>query len=80
MSKIKYKPEDFIGKVFTRLSVVRLLSKEEDSRNGRYFECLCSCGNKKIVSLYHLIDNHAQSCGCLNKEVASKNRRSDLIG
>jgi hypothetical protein len=37
-----------------------------------YWNCICDCGNKTIVSTTHLISGNTKSCGCL-KVNASKN-------
>ena len=33
-----------------------------------YWECLCECGNKTIVSASYLRNGKIKSCGCLRKE------------
>jgi len=38
----------------------------------RYWLCFCDCGNKKYVCASNLYNKHAQSCGCLNKELTLK--------
>lgn len=54
---------NLVGERFGRLLVVRLFE-----RKSRYFlwECLCDCGNTKIVQGGHL--GSTKSCGCLRKE------------
>jgi hypothetical protein len=37
----------------------------------RYWECLCECGNTKIVSQSNLRSGAVLSCGCLQKERAA---------
>lgn len=52
---------DLTGQRFGRLTVLRRV-------HGKYWECLCDCGNTHIVNRDHLgIDTN--SCGCLRKEV-----------
>lgn len=64
-SKYKY-PKDLSGYRVGRLVVT---DSEPLHKNGRtYFECLCDCGNLKIVCRSHLFDNTTKSCGCLEKE------------
>jgi HNH endonuclease len=61
-------------------------------KNGKYWNCLCDCGNRSKVLTSNLTKkNPTQSCGCLtieNLKLVNKNRipwnkgkpRSDLIG
>ena len=60
---------DLTGRVFGRLTVVRWAGTQE--RNGNRFamwECLCSCGNTKIVRAGNLLANgHTRSCGCAKR-------------
>lgn len=38
-------------------------------RSGKhYFECVCKCGNKTVVSSSNLRSGHTKSCGCLRVE------------
>lgn len=53
----------------------RLLYLEEAGRNkwgAVLWKCLCDCGTIRIVRRGHLRIGHTKSCGCLQKEVASK--------
>lgn len=57
---------DLTGKRFGRLIVER-----EHGRNDKgeiTWECLCDCGNKKIVSGSHLKSGRVVSCGCARAE------------
>lgn len=57
---------DLVGKVFSRLTVVR--------RDGNIWkdhaawECLCECGNTARTSTNHLLSGEKKSCGCMEKE------------
>ena len=45
------------------------------NKNGRtrhYYNCICDCGNNKIVERYNLTDKGTRSCGCLKREVTTK--------
>ena len=44
-----------------------------DSKYCDYWDCICACGNKKIVSGNNLRMRNTKSCGCLQKERAIKN-------
>lgn len=52
--------EDLTGKVFGRLTVLRLV--------GVVWECQCSCGSIALVKAGNL-KSSTQSCGCLKKEL-----------
>jgi len=46
---------------------------ESESKNGvAFWICLCDCDEVITVSASHLKSNHTQSCGCWQKERASK--------
>lgn len=64
-----------VGECFGRLTIVKDLGvyqKEGTKLRRHYVECLCECGNKKIVSLTSLLQGSILSCGCLKKENLSK--------
>lgn len=67
--------ENLIGKKFGRLTVI----KEADSniKHRRAWCCKCECGNTKdvIVTTGDLKNGHTQSCGCLQRERASKSNK-----
>lgn len=54
-----------IGKTFGRLLV---LFQAANIGKDRAWECVCECGNKKIVKTTHLKSGTVRSCGCLQKE------------
>lgn len=65
--KINY--NDVIGKKYNKLTVIayshtRIIDKRH---KAIYYKCRCDCGNEIIVNIYHLTNNHTQSCGCLHK-------------
>lgn len=55
-----------VGMVYGRLKVIRL---ERITNRGKMWECLCSCGNTKIVSGVDLHNGSTMSCGCLRREL-----------
>lgn len=57
---------DLKGKVFVRLTV---LEKIEFSKPIKW-NCICECGNFKIVYSLNLTNKRTLSCGCLQKEKA----------
>lgn len=59
------KKANIIGMKFGRLAVLKEIEK---NKNLRTFECICECGNKKIVFKKYLKNGETKSCGCLKKE------------
>lgn len=71
MEKIKQvrksKPKiDLTGKTFGYLTPMYYVK-------GGKWHCKCQCGNECDVDTRNLNSNHTKSCGCLQKEIASKN-------
>lgn len=60
------KSQDLTGLPFGYYTAIR-----QDGCNSKgvpYWLCRCRCGNEKRVLVYHLLDGHTQSCGCLRLE------------
>jgi len=71
MSKIgdiMRKTEDLTGNSYGRLTVVR----KDASKGKHYWFCDCSCGKTNIVRADILKERRTLSCGCYQKEFASK--------
>lgn len=66
---------DLTGQKFGRLYVESLL----DTKHGDRFECICDCGNKTIQRGYDLRKGNVVSCGCYQRENASKNMRKLVL-
>lgn len=65
--------QDLTGQRFGKLTVLKLIPREERtwSNKERAWECQCDCGNKVIVRQRNLLASRGtQSCGCLRKEMA----------
>lgn len=62
---------NMIGKRFGRLTVI---SQAESRKGRRYWNCVCDCGNTKVVDTRHLNDGGTSSCGCFRSEMARKNQ------
>ena len=57
---------DLRARKYGRLSVIgRFDVRDKTTR----WECLCECGNVRIVRSYALQSGHSQSCGCLSREI-----------
>src|SRR5438876_3468529 len=70
---------DLTGQRFNRLCV---LSRAENlGRGGTRWVCRCDCGELKMIHASSLRGGGTQSCGCLQKEIASvcngRHRRGD---
>lgn len=67
--------EDLTGQKFGRLLVVN----RAPNKNGRTcWNCLCDCGNEVAVISKSLKDGNTKSCGCLHRELASKQFSKDI--
>lgn len=65
---------DLTNKVFNRLTVISL--NVIRSKNHKYWNCLCSCGNNTTASSNALLSGRTQSCGCLKQDRFKKYRIS----
>jgi hypothetical protein len=63
------------GDRYGRLRIIQEMEPYIDVRNNRIFrmfECICDCGNKKVMRLGNLRAGHAISCGCFKDEETLK--------
>lgn len=67
--QVNYNKVQLIGKRFGRLFV-----RESAGVSGRHrcYICDCDCGNECIIDGTNLTSGRSNSCGCLQKELASK--------
>lgn len=56
--------QDLTGQIFGKLTVESLNSYDEKN-NSYFWNCICECGTKTVVSGNHLKSGHTQSCGCM---------------
>ncbi len=61
--------KDITGKRFGKLVVIA--PHHQDGRHEWYWDCLCDCGNHKIVSGNKLRSGNTKSCGCYRRECKS---------
>lgn len=75
--------KDLTGQKFGRLTAIKPVENNTNSNSQsmmtKWF-CRCDCGNECIVQSRNLIQNHTKSCGCYNKEQASKRTLINLTG
>lgn len=57
------------GKQFGRLSVIEYIGRG-------YYDCVCSCGNRKRINGWNLRCGKTKSCGCISAEVTKKRSRT----
>lgn len=68
------------GKRFGKLlAVIRSNYKGKDGNCCFYWECICDCGKLAIVARNSLLIGDTMSCGCLQKESASKHLTKYLL-
>jgi hypothetical protein len=60
---------DRVGDTYNRLTVIK---RVENKGQSAAWLCICSCGNKIEASGSKLSSGNVKSCGCLQKENASK--------
>jgi len=61
---------DLVGQRFGRLMVIR--EAGINKRQNTMWECLCDCGNRKIIWSASLKNGDTKSCGCLKIETLKK--------
>lgn len=77
------KAEDLTGQQFNELFVLSLNLDKTKKMGYRYYDVLCSCGNKTVVRGSCLKSGHTKSCGCLQKKKVgdlNRNKYNDLTG
>lgn len=65
-----YKPQEKLVKSLIGVPCGRLMPIER--LEGNKYRCKCECGNETIVDGGNLRTKNTRSCGCLQKEIASK--------
>lgn len=81
--KLPKQLKDLTGRMFGRLTVLSYSGcsrPDRPSKKNHQWECLCECGNIKIILGDSLRSGNTTSCGCVQKERTSKVRRIDLTG
>ena len=66
---------DLTGNKFNKLTVIGL--GERNSNGQVQWKCKCDCGNITLATTTYLKTGHTKSCGCLNREQASKRLREE---
>lgn len=65
----KFKGQSLVGKKFGRWTVLKYHGVKiyESGNRAHFWECLCSCGNTKIVMSSNLVSGGSTACGCHNR-------------
>lgn len=63
--------QDLTGQKFERLYVISR-NKDKHIKSVVFWNCICDCGNKCIVSTTHLKSGHSKSCGCYSRDNNAK--------
>ena len=66
-----WRQNDLTGRRFGRLEVIKLVGTHPKKRVLVWL-CRCDCGNEKEMLSTSMTSHHAKSCGCLQREQASK--------
>ncbi len=76
MEKAQRMPtKNLIGQKFGKLTVVGF-----SHFDGKYpyWQCMCECGNEKVVYQQNLLSGSTSSCGCGRKECGAKYAKENL--
>lgn len=69
---------DLTGQRFGRLEVISFSRDiKSGTRNRKYWNCVCDCGNAKEVRTDSLTSGNVKSCGCIKKEQDAINLTSE---
>lgn len=64
--------KDITGLKFGKLTAVSLSEYRNPKYRGVYWNCLCDCGNKKVVLGQSLRSGSCTSCGCNHRDTKFK--------
>lgn len=65
----------YINKRYGKL-VIKSIHYTDGTKTNTKVNCICDCGNKKIISLRTIRRGRTKSCGCLQKEKSSQARKA----
>lgn len=74
--KIGSHSKDISNRQFGRLTALYIKGINKHHQN--VWHCICECGNEVDVTTTKLLQNKTRSCGCLAKEITSRNSVKDL--
>lgn len=65
----------YINKRYGKL-VIKSIHYTDGTKTNTKVNCICDCGNNKIISLRTIRRGKTKSCGCLQKEKSSQSRKA----
>ena len=68
---------DLTGQRFGRLVVLKQTSYKKYNRTA--WECMCDCGNNKIVTGHDLMSGNTKSCHCYRRELTAKLKKGKSV-
>lgn len=71
------KDTDYTNQKFNRITPIKKLNKFRSHK--QYYLCKCDCGEEKEISIYNVVVGKTMSCGCYNREMASKSPRVNKL-
>ena len=77
METVPYNFKDLRGQTMGRLTIIERgpdRIQPSGQRKTRWW-CECTCGNTALIATSDLLNNHTQSCGCLQREATSQARK-----
>lgn len=72
-----YRTKDITGKRFSKLTVTGFSHKDKFSTS--YWKCLCDCGGTITTRYSSLTSCNTTSCGCYQKQLASKRIKQENV-
>lgn len=76
------KKSNLVGDIYGQLTVIKEVEPKvyANGQRRRRYECLCTCGNTKIVAHTELRSGDTKSCGCHRKKFLSELKTIKMIG
>lgn len=76
------KLKDLTGRKFGKLTVIgfNCIKIDKSKRRSAYFDCICDCGNSKVLQGCKISFGHTKSCGCLKTQSLLGKNNSNWTG
>ena len=65
------KIKNIVGKKFGRWTVISMNEKRAMNNDTRW-DCVCECGEERVVARGNLVSGRSKSCGCYNRDNHTK--------